>query len=177
MTVLPLRVLGDRVLIRPDVILNAPEQLESGVYVARSLAAAVTGDDPSKSLHRGTVIAVGKPRHYLWHEADSLAQRLCHYAEYGETLTRAETLRDAARLLGDLTRRTPVVHIGDDVLFSHDAGQEITLENETYIICREDELLAVVSPEPHPRHGQPGRDGGWRTRHYPRQPQECNHAS
>jgi co-chaperonin GroES (HSP10) len=54
---------------------------------------------------------------------------------------------DAAHLLRDLVRRQPCVSVGDDVLFSHDAGQETVIDNETYIILREAELLAVVEPE------------------------------
>ena len=145
---LPLRVLGDRVLIKPDVMVNAPEQTDGGVYLATSLAAAVMGKDPTTSLHRGTVIAVGQPKHPLFLEAESLADRLRDYSDYSETSTRAEALRDAAGLLCDLVRRQPCVTVNDDVLFSHDAGQQVRLENDTYIICREHELLAVVSPEP-----------------------------
>lgn len=137
----PLRVLGDRVLVKPDVNSNAPEQLASGLVLAKSLAAAVTGEDPTDSVHRGTVVAVGNPRHPLYLEAESLADKL---------FARSRGLGldvDASALLRDLVRRQPAVAVGDDVLFSHDAGQETTIDGETYIIMREDELLAVVEPE------------------------------
>lgn len=140
-TTIPLRVLGDRVLVKPDVNLNVPKTLASGVVVAKSLAAAVTGEDATASICRGTVIAVGTPRHPLHHEVDVLARRLEHGPAFTDTM-------DAAKLLRDLIRRQPCVSISDDVLFSHDAGQETVIDGETYVILREHELLAVVVPEP-----------------------------
>lgn len=147
---IPLRVLGDRVLVKPDVNANAPEQRESGVFVAKSLAAAVTGEDPTQSLHRGTVIAVGTPRHPLWHEAETLAHKLNSRTAW--TNVPREELPElcAADLLMDLVRKQPAVVVGDDVLFSHDAGQELTLDEGTYVILHEHELIAVIEPEPTP---------------------------
>lgn len=141
---IPLKVLGDRVLVRPDVLSNAPEQTASGVYLAQSMAAAITGEDYTTSVHRGTVIAVGNPTHSLKHEAEALALKLI--ATYGTFADDADAI-DAAHMLRDLVRRQPSVCVGDDVLFSHDAGQQITLDGETYILLRESELLAVVEPE------------------------------
>jgi co-chaperonin GroES (HSP10) len=140
----PLRVLGDRVLVKPDRDPNAPETLESGIVVAKSLAAAVTGEDATTSVHRGTVLAVGNPKHPLDHEASSLARviesraRATGYDDTPEI--------DAAQMLRDLVRRQPSVSVDDDVLFSHDAGQQITMDGETYVILHEAELLAVVEP-------------------------------
>ena len=142
----PLRVLGDRVLVKPDMNLNAPEQTEAGVYLARSLAAAVSGEDPSSSLHRGTVIAVGRPAHPLQHEAVTLADKLERYV--ANQYDGDHVCVDAVALLRDLVRRQPCVSPGEDVLFSHDAGQDAVVDGEAYIILREDELLAVIHPEP-----------------------------
>lgn len=143
----PFRVLGDRVLVRPDVNANAPVKTDAGIYVAKSLVAAVTGEDATRSVHRGTVIAVGNPKHPLQHEAVTLAGTVEKYARMGETPTREEAFVDAAHLLRDLVRRHPCCRVGDDILFSHDAGQELTLDGETYIILHESELLAIVEPE------------------------------
>jgi co-chaperonin GroES (HSP10) len=142
---LPLRVLGDRVLVRPDVSANAPETLASGVVVAKSLAAAVTGEDASTSVHRGTVVAVGNPRHPLSHEADTLAAKV--HAVIRSTLDDDGVIEDAAHLLRDLVRRHPCVAVGDDVLFSPDAGQEMIIDGDVLIILHESDLLAVVEPE------------------------------
>ena len=142
----PLRVLGDRVLVRPDVNANAPVQTEGGIYVARSLASAVTGEDATVSVHRGTVVAVGNPKHPLEVEAISLADRL--NAIYSDTSNDDDQIiSDASDMLRDLVRRHPCCAVGDDILFSHDAGQELTLDGETLIILHESELLAIVEPE------------------------------
>lgn len=140
---LPLKVLGDRVLVKPDVLENAPETMETGLVVAKSLAAAVTGADTTTSVSRGTVIAVGRPRHPLHDVAEDLARRL----ERTPWVDDSDTVRDAAQMLRDLVRRQPCCAIGDDVLLSPDAGQQIAIENETYILMHEDEVLAIVEPE------------------------------
>ena len=144
---IPLKVLGDRVLIRPDTLANAPEQ-HGSVFLAQSMAAAVTGEDATTSVSRGTVVALGTPRHPLWHEAEALARKVeTFFAHDGWTQAVRDIVSDAAHMLRDLVRKQPAVLVGDDVLFSHDAGQEITLDGETYVLMREDELLAVIEPE------------------------------
>ena len=132
-------------MIRPDVIDNTPEATGSGLLVAKSLAAAVTGADPVASVCRGTVVAVGQPRHPFHAEASTLAAKLERYVPDDDHLC-----QDAAILLRDLTRRTPVVSPGDDVLFAYDAGQNISLDDTTYILMREADLLAIVTPESEP---------------------------
>ena len=148
---IPLKVLGDRVLVKPDVNANSPEQHASGIYLAKSLAAAVTGEDATTSLCRGTVVAVGNPKHPLQHEAETLALRLSLYVSdpfYRSSWSdQDDDTNDAVHMLRDLVRRQPCCLVGDDVLFSHDAGQEITLDAETYVLMKEDELLAVIEPE------------------------------
>lgn len=145
----PLRVLGDRVLIKPDVNSNAPEQNEGGIFLAGSLAAAVTGEDPTESVHRGTVIAVGRPIHPLKQEAEALAATLDRFQIWeDDDLPLASNLcADAAAMLRDLVRREPCVQVGDDVIYSHDAGQNITIDHETYVMLHEAELLGVLEPE------------------------------
>lgn len=144
----PLRVLGDRVLVKPDVNRNAPEQLESGVFLAKSLAAAVIGEDATTSVHRGTVVGVGRPKHPLHHEAETLADKVEKFARFGETPGRHHVFHEAADMLRDLVRRHPCVSVDDDVLFSNAAGQDTVIDGETYVILHEAEILAVVIPEP-----------------------------
>lgn len=138
----PLKVLGDRVLVKPDLIDNAPETTESGVILAKSMASAVTGTDPTLSFSRGTVVGLGTPRHPLKDEAEALAVKLSVNRLHEDE--RHHPFTDAAAMLRDLVRRQPAVQLDDDVLFSHDAGQQITLGGETYVILHEAELLAVV---------------------------------
>lgn len=140
MSRVPLRVLGNRVLVKPDVETHAPTQLPgSGLYLAPSMASAVTGSDETIAFHRGTVISIGTPRHPLHHEAITLADKLAHDS--------GQHAHDAALLLRDLVRREPSVHMGDDVIFSSDAGQEVTVDGDVFLILHDNELLAVVKPE------------------------------
>lgn len=99
---LPLRVLGSRVLIRPDVQSAAPEQTASGLYVAKSLAAAATGDDAVTWYVSGTVAAKGQK---------------C---------------------------TVPDLNVGDPVTFSWEAGQEIQVNGEPFLVMDETEVLAVL---------------------------------
>lgn len=138
----PFKVLGPRVLVKPDVNSNAPEVQASGIVLAPSLASAITGEDPTTSVSRGTVVAIGTPAHPLKYEAEALAVKLeTIWADDGEA---AVNELDAVQMLRDLVRRVPCVALDDDVLFSHDAGQQVTMDGETYVILQETELLAVV---------------------------------
>ena len=132
-------------LVKPDSNDNAPEILPSGIVISKTMAAAVTGIDPTSSVHRGTVVGVGRPKHPLWWEASTLAQKLTNYhaaaGPYGDTL-----IHDAAEMLHDLVRRVPVVSLGDDVLFAHDVGQDVDIEGERHILLHEADLLAIVDP-------------------------------
>lgn len=42
----------------------------------------------------------------------------------------------------------PCVSVGDLVLFSHQSGQDITIDGERYLLMREDDLLAVYEGQP-----------------------------
>jgi chaperonin GroES len=44
----------------------------------------------------------------------------------------------------DGTRREPEVKAGDVVMFGKYSGTEITVDDETYMLMREDDILAVV---------------------------------
>lgn len=157
---LPLKVLGDRVLVKPDTIENAPERLQSGILLAKSMASAVTGEDVEQSVTRGTVIAVGNPKHPRAEGAIAAANILRKWVadyppfescdDYGNSY---EDLVRIADLLDDLVRREPCCAVGDDVLFAYDAGQKITLDDETFILLHENDLLAVVEPEKELTHG------------------------
>lgn len=136
------KVLGDRVLIKPDVHDRAPEETDAGLYVAPTLAAAVTGADPVDSVCRGTVVAIGQPRHWLAEEALGLADKLSSTAT---RVAEPELFEDAAQLLKVLVHRDPIVCPGDDVIFSHDAGQELHVDDDRYIIVHEADVLAIIT--------------------------------
>ena len=103
----PFRPLGDRVVIRADVEDRAPEQTESGLLTAKTLAAAVEGSDQEESWFVGTVVALGP------------------LVESG----------------------ADPVRVGNRVCFSWAGGQQITVNDERYLIMRASDVLAVLNPE------------------------------
>jgi co-chaperonin GroES (HSP10) len=128
-----LRPLNDRVLIKPHV---NPDETESGLILPETRADRYTE-------MQGTVVAVGRATHPRKADAENLAARLdvisgwaCNFDD--------ETTTTAATLLRDLVRREPIVKEGDDVLFSWSVGQEVTIDDERYLLMREDDLLAVL---------------------------------
>ena len=123
-----LRPLGDRVLIRPDV---APTQTQSGLHLVEHWPDEVSG----------TVIAVGTPKHPKADEAEALASQFCSDEEC-QCSDRA-----AAQLLRELTAREPVVAVGDRVLFSRIAGQDVQIDDTRYVLMREADLLAVLDAD------------------------------
>jgi chaperonin GroES len=48
------------------------------------------------------------------------------------------------KLLKDGSRRTPLVTVGDVLLFGKYSGDEVKLDGETHLILREDEVLAII---------------------------------
>ena len=125
-----LRPLNDRVLIKPHV---NPDETESGLILPDKRA------DKYAEM-QGTVVAVGRATHPRKAEAEALADKI--EADQIDALSNA--WREGCRLLRDLVRREPIVKEGDDVLFSWSVGQEITIDDERYLLMREDDLLAVL---------------------------------
>lgn len=99
---LPFRPLGARVVIKADVEDHAPQEHESGLVLAKTLAAAVDGSDAEESWFVGTVVGLGPER-----------------------------------------SKDPI-HIGDRVVFSWAAGQQIMVDGEKFLILHHSEVLAVL---------------------------------
>lgn len=122
----PLRVLGDRVLIKP---IENPTETASGLILA----------EHRKPETMGTVVAVGLQTHPLRADAEALAVQVEQdFPESGPAI--AELLRCA-------TQRTPDVHVGDTVIFSWTSGQEIFIDDEEptrHLLMREADVLAVL---------------------------------
>jgi co-chaperonin GroES (HSP10) len=138
-----MRPLGDRVLVKPY---KNPNVTESGLHLPEN-----RGDQYVEM--QGEVVAVGLMTHPRRAEADELARELwsCELAIARQIKTptfnpeaKADSLMRAGVLLHELTQREPVVSIGDQVLYSWASGQEITIDDERYILLREEELLAVL---------------------------------
>ena len=121
-----LRPLGDRVFIEPEL---PPTVTESGIILA----------EHRKPEQTGTVIAVGPCVHPLQAEAAAMAG----------FLEQMDVLPEAADLLRRATQRQPLVKVGDYVLFSWTAGQEIWVEDEgkRYLSMKESDIMAVIELE------------------------------
>lgn len=128
-----LKPLGNRVLIKPA---ETPKQTASGLHLAEHW----------KPEQLGTVVAVGTPRHPLKAEAEEIAIRVGHRRS-DDPPCRCEHC-EAERLLLELVRREPCCAVGDLVLFSWAAGQEIFLHesDERFLLLTEDDLLAILEP-------------------------------
>jgi co-chaperonin GroES (HSP10) len=99
---LPFRPLGARVVIRADREDRSPETLDSGLVVAKTLAAAVEGSDVEDSWFVGTVVGLGPEQ------------------------------------------SSDPIHVGDRVIFSWAAGQQLTIDGEKYLILHHTEVLGVL---------------------------------
>lgn len=123
------RPIGDRVLIKPEK--NA-EMSESGLLHLV---------EHRKPETMGTVVAVGLAEHPLKAEAESIADEIAPLIS-----SLGLDLQDrAVDMLRRLVAREPSVKVGDDVLFSWMAGQELILEDdERYLLLRESDILAVL---------------------------------
>lgn len=138
MSSVPFRPLGDRVVIKADVEDRAPEQTESGLVLAKTMAAAVEGSDSEDSWFVGTVVAVGP----LVNRFD-VRQWVTRYLK---GVGKVPVLAD--RMLAELGRLPAdcpdPVQVGDRVTFSWAAGQQITVDGERFLILKQSDILAVL---------------------------------
>ena len=132
--------LGDRVLIRPDAV---KAQTDSGLHLVEHWPDEVSG----------VVVAVGRPKHPRKDEAFAVADALLDVSLEAQGGGMApvpglggddDVVLSAAQLLRELTGREPVVAIGDRVLFSRAAGQDVSIDETRYVLMREADLLAVL---------------------------------
>ena len=146
---LPLRVLGNRVLIRPDMEDQVTEQTASGLYTAPSLAAAVDGSDKTVWYTTGTVVQIGQ-----WPpdaKAVALAYLRAWLNEAYDTDKLGVPLAYIRELKGRLDelpeQRVLDLRVGDRVAFSVQSGHDITVNGEPFVIMADRDLLAVIEPE------------------------------
>jgi co-chaperonin GroES (HSP10) len=149
----PFRPLGDRVVIQADVEDHAPQQTESGLITAKTLAAAVEGSDTEDSWFVGTVVAIGPKvnrfdvREYVLKRLEKMRVDPEDADERGNHLGtyHIDRLMDAIEALP--TDCPDPVQVGDRVTFSWASGQQITVDGTKYLIMRQGDLLAVLDPE------------------------------
>ena len=139
----PIRVMPGRVLIQPDIERQTVEQV-GDLYVAKTLEAAVEGEDAREAWYSGTVVAVNASdtdfdvRPFLRRKV----RDLLNYAAYSDLLHGCEQLlRDVDDL--PLTRE-PGFRVGDAVTFAAQAGHILTIDGETYLMLAEHEVLGVL---------------------------------
>lgn len=127
-----LRPVKDRVLIKP---LIPPTVTDSGIILM----------EERKPEQTGTVIAVGPCAHPRRQEAFDLMIALDHVATISERSD--DVLERAIGFLEEtVVSQGPAVKVGDYVVFSYVAGQEIWINDheERYLLMRESDILCVV---------------------------------
>lgn len=138
---LPFKPLGNRVVIKADREDHAPETTDSGLILAKTLAAAVDGTDSEESWFVGTVVGVG-PLVNQWELRRYLRSRLLRL---GHAPIMASALWEEIESLP--TECPEPVRIGDRVTFSWASGQQIMVDGEKYLIMKAEDVLAVLEPE------------------------------
>ena len=131
-----LKPLGARVLIKPA---EPVEMTDSGLHLV----------EHKKPEQIGTVVAVGTPVHPLKAEADTLVlelRKMLPECIIDQDESTAAAIYSVLDLLEQVVRRGPCCAVGDTVLFSWSAGQEIYDHDadERYLLLNEADLLAVV---------------------------------
>ena len=139
----PIRVMGTRLLIAPDREDLSPIQTDSGVFLARTIGAALTGHDEHESWYSGTVLAVGKGLTGLFDVRAFVLRRVRAMVEHG-----GGDLGQLVREIEALPLNVSCdVHEGDRVTFSATAGHAIELDGAPYLILDIAEVLGVLTPE------------------------------
>ena len=125
---IPLRPIGGRVMVKP---LQPTKALDSGIVLVEDAVPETMGQ----------VLAVS-------HTPDPAVARL------REALNEAiaccpdiQTAEGWAALIAEVAPRVPDVAVGDVVLFSWQAGQEVLLDGERVLLLAESDLLATVEQE------------------------------
>lgn len=137
-----LAVLGDRIFVRPD---ENPNTLSSGLHAVQ---------ETKRMLTRGTVLAVGEGPE-IAHRA--VARAMTALGRRFDAYIADDILVDGVKAVvaslkaeaNQLVRNYEPEHLvmpGDRVLFSPDAGEEVTFEREVVLVMRETDVLAIVEP-------------------------------
>ena len=120
-----LTVVGPRVFIRPDKL---PDMNEDGTLHLVNYR--------SESTMRGTVVALGDGPDVARRTADAVLDACSE--QVGENAI--------AGIRRDLEFEH-LVNVGDRVLFSPSAGEELIFEKEVLVCMREDDIMAVIDGE------------------------------
>lgn len=132
---LGLHVLGDRVLVAlppdPENIVSA-----SGIVLVRD-------HDRSYTPTRGIVVQLGEKSDTVGlDQVLSVVRECCD-----RRILSREAMYDIAPALEGLSPAPFDVQVGDCVIFSAGAGDEIEYEGQTYVILREADIYGIVEPK------------------------------
>lgn len=125
---IPLKPIGGRVMVKP---LQPTKQLESGLVLVEDAVPETMGQ----------VLAVSDtadPDRERLREALSIAATTCADAEQAQVWS---------EIVSQTAPHAPDVAVGDVVLFSWQAGQEVLLDGERVLLLAESDLLATVEQE------------------------------
>lgn len=121
-----LHPLGDRVLVEP---IAEPDHTDAGIIIARKWKDEET---------MGRVVFLADQRD-VWCECESRGDCLgCQIKEWVEQGYGSE----GREFLMKQVRRPRDFGIGDIVVFATNAGNKLSVEGQTYIVLREDDVLA-----------------------------------
>jgi len=145
---LPIRVIGPRVLIKPDIEDQQPEQTASGLYVAKTLEAAATGEDARQAWYTGVIVAFGEEqpafdvRPYVLRRLTEILDGAVDWLSHDVPTELVVELRSDIEALSETRERD--IRVGDHVTFSARAGQELDINGDTYLIMNESDILGVL---------------------------------
>lgn len=141
-----LQVTADRVLIRADREDKAPTQTASGLYVAKSLAAAVDGSDSGESWFVGTIVQLG-PLVRRFDVRDTVLDWLTELIDEGHDIAQVELKCLRARIRNLPQEHADPLSVGDRVVFSWASGQRVAIGEDKYVVLRQDDVLGVLEGE------------------------------
>lgn len=135
-----LRPTGNRVLVRPD---QAPDETDSGLVIPESARR-----DPEMS---GVVVAVGRGPDAAHKVRQATINRciaiLNETAEQvSSSCLHVEVARRLAQYAVDVVDLSGVQE-GDTVCFPYTAGQKLSVEGDTLIVLKEDDIVATWTPD------------------------------
>jgi len=128
---LELRPLSNRVVIVPD---TAEEQSAGGIYIPS------TGQEKPQT---GTVIAVGPGK---VSEFPVVASYELKY-DIGDEEGPSEWTGNLVQSLPEFPRQPMDLEAGMRVVFGKYAGSEVEIDRETYIVCRETDVMSIIYEE------------------------------
>lgn len=137
-----LKPIGDRVIIKP---LQNPDHTESGLVLPENRSERYLD-------MQGIVVAVSDRERVFRCDVDAMFDELAFEAECMTGYDKAGKYQvcDLGELHANLTlcKQAPAdVKVGDHVLFSWKDGQEVTIDDDTFLMMRETDILAVLEEE------------------------------